>query len=346
MELQPVRITSVCSAHPAGRLFTEEALELAEGFGIDPRKVAALARNSRIEARAISFPVEQLASLGSIAARNDLYRRLAPGLACEAASRAMGERDPDDFVFVATSSCTGYSVPGWALDLVEKLDLPLNAVRIPITEAGCSGGALAMASASHYLRSQPHKSALAVSTELCSLTFHGPFEEDNLRACLLFGDGAGAAVLESGTGAGLEVIDTYSYLVPHSRHVLGFDLTDLGFTTILSRQLPDIIAPALSPAIEGLLSRHGLSADDIDSWLIHPGGPRILETVESKLGTRREQMRWSWESMTEFGNTSSAAVYDVLARYLQKPPPAGEKAVLAAFGPGVSIELILLESQY
>src|SRR5207245_6749810 len=96
--LQPVRITSVASAHPPGLFLTQDAAALAEGLGLEPRKVAALTRNSHIDARAITFPVERLATLGSIAARNDLYKRLAPGLACEAASRAVGPRNTDDFV--------------------------------------------------------------------------------------------------------------------------------------------------------------------------------------------------------------------------------------------------------
>lgn len=342
--LQTVRITSAASSHPSFRFPTSDAAEIAGQLGLDPRKIGVLAKNSHIEHRAVSFPVERLPSLGSIATRNDIYRRLAPPLAVEAAGLAVGEIDPTAFGCLVTTSCTGYSIPGWGLDIIEKLNLPRTIARMPVTEAGCAGGAVAITWASHFARSGKCEAALAVSTELCSLTFHAPFEEDNMLASLLFGDGAGAAVIETGPGPGLEILDTLSYLVPNSRHALGFDLTDVGFTTILSRQLADIIEPHFGPAIRQLLSRNSLEPRDIDAWLIHPGGPRILETVEADLGSRRDQMRWSWESMAEWGNTSSASVFDVLHRYMKDQQGRPQRAVLAAFGPGVAIELLLLES--
>jgi alkylresorcinol/alkylpyrone synthase len=292
----------------------------------------------------MTLPLDKLVALGSIATRNDLYRRIAPGLAFEAAQKAVGKRNVESIGCLITSSCTGYSIPGWGLDLVDRLGLPETVMRVPITEAGCAAGAVAMTWASHYLRSHCDETALAVSTELCSLSFRGPFEDDNLFATLLFGDGAGAAFLESGSGPGLEILATHTYLVPGSRRALGFDLTDFGFRITLSRQLPEILGPHLAPAVNDFLGRNDMEPRDIDAWLIHPGGPRILETVESQVGSRRDQMRWSWQSMAEFGNTSSASIYDVLRRYIEEDPRPGERALLAAFGPGVSLELMLLVS--
>jgi alkylresorcinol/alkylpyrone synthase len=158
---------------------------------------------------------------------------------------------------------------------------------------------------------------------------------------LIFGDGAGAAVLESGPGSGIDVVDTASFLVPGSERRLGFDLTDAGFTAVLDRRLPDIVPGAMVHAAGELLRRHGLTPADVTAWLLHPGGARILSGIEHCLDIGRDRTGWTRESMHDHGNASSAAIFDVLARYFERPVPDGNWIVVGAFGPGVSIDLIL-----
>jgi alkylresorcinol/alkylpyrone synthase len=337
-----VRITSVGVAHPDHRLRPEDAGAIAESIGMDPRKATRLVQSSQITRRAVVLPPASLPVLESIEFRNDLYRQLAPELSRQAVARALGSQNGKEIGCLVTSSCTGYSIPGWAVDLVETFELQATMVRIPLTESGCSGGALAIACVADYLRSRPGQAGMAVATELCSLSLRPISDEGSLLASLVFGDGSGAAVLETGPGEGLEVIDALSFLVPHSKSALGFDLTDLGFHPVLTRELADVLTAPTEVAVDALLSRNGLETSDIDAWLLHPGGPRILSAIEAKLGVSQERTRWSWSSMLEFGNTSSAAVFDVLFRYLEEGPAGHTWAVLAAFGPGVSIELLLL----
>jgi alkylresorcinol/alkylpyrone synthase len=317
---------------------------MADTVGLSRRKAEILAHNSHITTRATAIPPAALPGLGSIATRNDLYRQMAPDLSCKAVGLALASQTYEDVGCLVTSSCTGYSIPGWAVDLVDTFGFPPTTVRVPITESGCAGGAVAIARVADYLRSRPGESGLAVATELCSLSFRPIFDDGNLLSSFIFGDGSGAALLQTGPGEGLEIIDSLSFLIPGSKGDLGFDLTDLGFHPVLSRELADVLTPSTEVAVSRLLSRNGLEASDIDAWLLHPGGPRILKAIEARLDVSQEKTRWSWNSMLEFGNTSSAAVFDVLFRYFEERPAGHTWAVLAAFGPGVSIELLLLRS--
>lgn len=339
-----VRISGIDVAHPPVRLTQTEAARAIGAHAPDPRRVAALARSTQIDQRAIALTPDEVLALGAAGARNDVYQSIAPGLAVDAARGVLGEAAVSDIACLVTSSCTGYSVPSWGIDLVEAFRLPPRAVRLPITESGCAGGVVALARAVDHLRTRPGESGLAVAVELCSLAFHPGGDDGNLTSTLIFGDGAGAALLQTGDGPGLEVVDTASLLVPDTKHALGFALTDQGLYPILTRELPDLLGTPTRAAVLELLCRNGLAPSDIGAWLLHPGGARILKMLEEGLGLDRCQTHWSWDTMREFGNTSSAAIFDVMGRYLRDRRP-GEYAVAAAFGPGLSIELMLLRAQ-
>lgn len=341
--MDDIRISRLAVAHPPYRIAQSEASRRIALYAEDPRRVAALARGTQIVERAIAVPAEDLLELGCAGARNDLYRRIAPGLAHEAVAEVLGGIDSGLAACLVTSSCTGHMSPSWAVGLVESCGLPPDISRVPITEAGCAGGAVAIARAADYMRARGSTAGLAASVELCSLAFHRGGDDGNITSTLIFGDGAGAALLERGEGRGLVIVDSMSMLVPHSEGALAFELTDQGFYPILQRELPEILPEPAAMAVATLLRRNGLDVDDVRAWLIHPGGPRILAALEQRLGISREQTRWSWDSMREFGNTSSAAIFDVLRRYLDEGT-AGGYALAAAFGPGVSIELLLLRA--
>lgn len=339
--METVRITKAASAHPPHRIGQEEAAEYLSSLGQSPRRIAAIVRGSQIASRSMLLSPDELLELRSIESRNDLYRHAAPELAMEAASRVTDSSITPRTSVIATSSCTGYQLPGLSAQLARSLGLSGNVARVPITEAGCAGGVVALTVAAEHLRSRPHAAGLAVACELCSLAFQ-PGEDDGLlMSNLIFADGAGAAVLESGPGQGIEVIDTTSFLVPGSEDRLGFDLTDSGFTAVLDRCLPDIVPGGMAHAAGELLRRNGLTPADITAWLLHPGGARILSGIEHCLDIGRERTGWTRESMHEYGNTSSAAIFDVLARYFERPVPHGDWVVVAAFGPGVSVDLML-----
>ncbi len=339
--MQSVRITRAASAHPPHVVTQAEAIAYLADLGVDRRRASAVARGSRIGSRRTVLPPADLARLGSIEARNRVYRDAAPALASDAACQVLSLGNSRRVGMLATSSCTGYDLPGLSSRVVQELCLPLDIARVPLTESGCAGGAVALTVAADYLRSRPGRSSIALAAELCSLAFHPSDDDGSITANLIFGDGAGAALLEHSEAPGLEVVDTASMLIPGSSNALGFVLADKGFVPVLDRCLPEIVPPALECAAMALLGRHGLSLGDVATWLVHPGGARILDCIQVRLGAERSQLALSWDSLRQYGNVSSAAIFDVLARDLKQPSPPGSWVVIAAFGPGVSVDLLL-----
>ncbi len=335
-----VRIAAVAVAHPDETIVQADVPRLMDVKGLNALRARAVVRGSRIKERRIVLHPDGIRELKSIEQRNAIYQERAPGLALAAIEHVLGDQAREVGALV-TTSCTGYMVPSLATHLVERASLCPDTARLPITEAGCAGGVVALAHAANYLAAHPGRAAIACAVELCSLSFHHSEDEGVLTANLIFGDGAGAALLRAGPGEGIEIVDSASVLIPGTRELLGFNLTDEGFMPVLSRRLADALPDGVLSGLAPLLSRHGLRCSDIGAWLLHPGGSRILSRLESTLHLDKAATQWSWASLRDFGNTSSAAIFDVLRRYLESPRPM-EWGVVAAFGPGVAVELLLV----
>jgi alkylresorcinol/alkylpyrone synthase len=336
-----VSITKVTTAQPEHWVESAEAARRIGAVTGDVRRANAIARASRIQRRATALPPDDIGSLGGAESRNAVYRSVAPELALRTAREAFEGVDAAPVGCLVTSSCTGYMVPGWDVHVAQACEFPIDTVRVPLTQAGCAGGVLAMATATQWLRLNPGRSALAVSVELCSLAFQADPEPGNLVSALLFGDGAGAAVLQDGD-EGLRVAATRSTLVPFSSDAIGFDLTDRGFFPRLALDLAEMLPGPTLAAASKLLEGHRLRLSDLSFALLHPGGPRILDNLAGAFCLPAGALRWSYESLAEQGNTSSAAIFDVLRRFLDDPDAPRGWGLVAAFGPGVSIEMMLV----
>jgi alkylresorcinol/alkylpyrone synthase len=349
-----VRIRCVAVGHPEHRIDQIEAaltvdrvarnngqpLLGSQRLAGDHRRAAAIARATLIDSRALAASAARIEALGSIEERNDLYVREAPRLAQAVAQQVLSPDDAARIGCLVTTSCTGYGLPGWPVELQERLLLPADTVRVPLTEAGCAGGVVALTRAAEAVRLSGRPAA-AVAVELCSLSFQPGGDEGDMTAALIFGDGCGAAFLEPGAGPGLEILDAASRLIPDSRDALGFQLTDHGLSPILARRLGKLLPEPTAQAIGELLARNGLTPSDVAAWLIHPGGAAILGHLAERLGIGDNRMRWSWQAMRANGNMSSAAIFDVLQRFMSDPCAPRGWTVVAAFGPGVAIELLL-----
>jgi alkylresorcinol/alkylpyrone synthase len=343
--MKPVWIAGVGTAQPELRIEQAAAAALIGAAVGDSRRAKALAGGTQIERRAVALSEEAIAALGSIEERNRVYREVAPRLAIEAARKALAGCPDASTGLIVSTSCTGYMVPSWDVQLTQEMGFGPHTVRLPLTEAGCAGGLVALARAAEHVRLHPEEKALAVAVELCSLAFHPQVEPGNLTAALIFGDGAGAAILQAAdepVSGGLEIVDILSTLVPCSQEAIGFDLTDRGFYPVLTRELADLLPQPTGIAATELLERHGLTPADVRFWLVHPGGSRILARIEAEMQIDRAALRWTWQSLRELGNMSSASIFDVLQRYLQDDEAPRGWGVLIAFGPGVSLEMLLV----
>lgn len=310
-----------------------------------------LHRNSGVRTRHLALAPEQYAQVRDFGQANDHYLAVGTDLAARAARDALDRAGvaPEEVDFVLFTSVTGIGAPSVDAALVERLGMRRDVKRLPSFGLGCAGGAAGLARVHDYLAGHPHDVALLVCLELCSLTLqHGDVDPASLVASGLFGDGAAAAVVAGGAhpavaaAAGPEVVATRSRLYPGTEEDLGWRIGASGFRIVLSASLPDVVRAELADDVEALLGAHGLKTGDVTRWVVHAGGPRILDAVEQGLGLPADALAASRASLSAVGNLSSASVLDVLDRTLATGPPGGSPGVLLAFGPGVTVEMVLL----
>jgi alkylresorcinol/alkylpyrone synthase len=298
--------------------------------------------------RFLAEPLERVLAPRGLGERMRAYAEHATGLASRAASCALARAGvgPGEVDVVISVSCTGYMVPSLDAYLVGRLGLRADVLRLPITELGCSGGCAALALADRHLRAFPAQRVLVVAVELPSLTFQAQDRSlDNLTACFVFGDGAGAAVLggSAAGGRGLTIEAAASLLLPDSTGLLGYDLRDGGFHVVLDRRLPRVIRSRLRPIVDDFRARVGLGRADFVA--AHGGGPRILDAVQEALDLEPEALEVSRKAYLRVGNVSSASILFALDDLAGSLDGERREGLGIAFGPGVSVELMHLRWQ-
>lgn len=317
-----------------------------------------LHRGSGVRTRHLALEPAQYAGLRDFGHANDLYLRIGTELAARAARDALARAGVDaaDVDLLLFTSVTGIGAPSVDAALVGLLGLRSDVKRLPSFGWGCGGGAAGLARVHDLLLGQPHGTALLVCLELCSLTLqHGDADPAALVANGLFGDGAAVAVLvgdahpaatgpttPAGTPAGPRVVGSRSRLYPGTADDLGWRIGASGFRIVLSARLPDVVRAGLADDVHALLAEQGLTTADVGRWVVHAGGPRILDAVSDALDLPADALDASRASLAAVGNLSSASVLDVLDRTQHAGVPAGSWGVLLAFGPGVSAEMVLL----
>jgi alkylresorcinol/alkylpyrone synthase len=349
------RIVATATAVPPHTATQEEVkARLREMLPLDARRLEAalsLFDHTAVERRHSVYPITEFGRPRTLGEISTVYREHALVLGRDVAKRALAAARvaPDEIDLVITVSCTGIMIPSLDAYLVDDLGLRRDVRRLPLTELGCSGGAAALARAHDFLRGFPAARVLVVAVELPSLSMQrGDVTPANLVSTALFGDGAAAAVLAGGdasAGPGLRVLDTLAHIFPSSTGVLGFELRDDGFHSVLSKAIPALLKTEIAAHVQTLAARAGLSRADLSFFVLHPGGRKILGVVEDELVLSREDTQLSWDVLRDYGNQSSASVLFVLDETLSKRRPApGARGLLAAFGPGLSVELLLLEA--
>lgn len=321
----------------------------------DPRRRAVLERvhrSSGIDTRHLVLPLEKYAGLSSFGETNDLFLREGTELAARAVHDALdaaGLRPADvDHLFFTT--VTGVSAPSLDALLVERIGLRPDVRRVPSFGLGCAGGAAGLALVHDHLDGHPDDVAVLLSVELCSLTLqHDDDSTANLVASGLFGDGAAAVVVlgdRRAAALGLDgpaVVGTRSVLYPGTAGDLGWQVGASGLRIVLSGAMADTVAAHAAADVDALLAPLGATVADVDRWVVHPGGPKILDAVRDALDLPEAALAVSRATMARTGNLSSAAVLHVLAATLAGPPPRpGGLGALVAFGPGVGAELVAL----
>jgi len=303
--------------------------------------------NTQVKRRYCIHPVEYIIEPRPLSRISQEYQehavKLGREVACASLTRA--GMKPSDVDLLITVSCTGVMIPSLDAHLINDLGFRSDVQRLPITELGCAAGAAALARAWEFLRGFPEATVLVVAVELPSLTFQrGNFSQANLISSVLFGDGAAAAVVTGRSARGPRILDAESYLFPNSLDAMGFDLKETGFHIVLSKDVPQMIREKIKSLVNSFLGRHALRREQISRFVLHPGGQKLLLYMEEELGLSRADTQCSWDVLSDYGNLSSASVFFVLHECLSKRNTgAGEYGLLAAFGPGFSAEMVLLQ---
>lgn len=344
-------VASTATALPPHVLSREIVKEyFGRVFQISGRRLSAILEvvdNSKIDRRYAIFPVDYLIEPRPLEQISREYREHAISLGRGAAQQALARAGvaASDVDLIVTVSCTGVMIPSLDAYLVPVLGLRPNVRRLPITELGCAAGAAGLTRAWEYLRAYPDATVLLIAVELPSLTFQRKdFSQANLISTILFGDGAAAAVITGQPARGPRILDSESYLFPNSIDAMGFDLRDAGFHIVLSKEVPELIRERIGGLVDTFLARHALTRNDMQAWVLHPGGQKLLAYMEEELGLSARQTQPSWDVLRDCGNLSSVSVLFVLHEWLARGEMrAGDRGLLAAFGPGFSAEMLLLQ---
>ena len=289
--------------------------------------------------------------------RMRLYDLFAADLAIESARQAIefSNRPPSEITHLVTVSCTGFAAPGVDVRLIKSLGLPPSTQRTHTGFMGCHGAVNGIRTAMNITNANPEANVLMCCVELCSL--HGQFqwdEGDNNKIIgnALFGDGS-ASLVVSGNGhnenGNWEIVDTGSVLIEDSEAELCWSIGDHGFEMILNSDIGDHIESALADWLSQWLGTRGLDFSQIDCWAVHPGGPKIIKSVQQSLDLSDQQLSTSLDVLRRYGNMSSPTVLFILEEFKKAMAATAasaqpKHAIIIAFGPGLVAEVGLLRN--
>jgi alkylresorcinol/alkylpyrone synthase len=342
-----VEILSLATANPPFRLAQSEAAFRAKQLFPHLRKHWPLYENTGIESRYNCEPIEWYLGPHSWEERTQSFHRHAVDLleqvtvkATEAAGVGLDAID-----MIVTNTITGLAIPSLDAMLLNRLKLPPTVERLPIFGLGCGAGVAGLARAARLAHAKDGAHVLFLTVDLCSLCLRVNDPSPAMFvSSALFGDGAAGVLLHNtrnGSRAGPRILASGEWCWRNTERIMGWDIKDDGFGIVLSPELPSLMKKELAPALQDFLDRNGLSLGDFNGFLFHPGGRKLLETMEEVLGLTRDQLQYSWEVLRRYGNMSSATVLFVLDHAVQMG--ACGPHLLAAFGPGFSAYFLAVE---
>ena len=249
-----------------------------------------------------------------------------------------------DLDYIITVSCTGFMIPSVDAYLINKLKMRQDIVRLPVTEMGCVGGISGMIYAQQFLEANPGKTAAVVAIESPTSTFQRrDMSMTNMVSAAIFGDGAAAVIMDSKEGSGAFIRDSSMYHFYEETQMMGFEVVNSGFQMVLDIEVPEKIADKFDDILVPFLNKNGLSVEEVDHLIFHPGGKKIIRQVEELFSQRGKNIDITKAVLRNYGNMSSATVLFVLDAFRKEGVSSGETGLMLSFGPGFTAQRILLE---
>lgn len=350
--MNETRIVTVAKELPEYCRSTQEIIPFVELWLANEderfrRKVVKIFEGAAVDKRYGIMNIEEVFSATSFEEKNAIYVREVKKLGKKVLEKALEKSgwEANSLDYIITVSCTGIMIPSLDAYLINDLHLKQDIVRLPVTEMGCAAGVSGLIYASNFLKSNPDKRVALVAVESPTATFQlNDHSMANMVSAAIFGDGASCVLLSSEANAtGPKVVGEEMYHFRNATHLMGFDMTNHGLKMILDPTVPETIAAHFPEIVHPFLKRNGSSIEKVDHLIFHPGGRKIVQTVEELFGKLGKNIDDTREVLREYGNMSSATVLYVLERFLQKDIQEGEQGLILSFGPGFSAQRVLLE---
>jgi alkylresorcinol/alkylpyrone synthase len=343
------RLLSVATAVPPYPLDQNDVIErvkLLFGGAQALDRLLPVFTNTGIRTRYSCVPIEWYDRPHRWAERNRIYLAatldLLEATTVQLLDRAGRSKDEIDAIVVV--STTGIATPSLDALLIERMHLRATVRRLPIFGLGCAGGVIGLARATSQAVAAPGEIVLFLVVELCALSFRrDDFSKSNIVATALFGDGAAGALIST-EGDGPAVTAAGEHTWPASLDVMGWEVADDGLSAIFSRDIPQLVAGRFRAVAAEFLARHDLAIEDIDRFVCHPGGAKVVTALESAFGLEEGALFSARSVLRDFGNMSAATVMFVLERMLNDPQP-WNKALMNALGPGFTAGFVVLDNR-
>jgi predicted naringenin-chalcone synthase len=339
------RIVAIGVANPPHRFTQEQTFRMA---GYSSQRILEIFLNSDIAFRHFYVDPQKINRHETPDELHHRYTQGALETGCHAVRACLDAAGmtPEDIDLFLVCTCTGYLCPDLGSRLIGHMNFRRNVQRGPMLGLGCAGALPTLQRAWDFAKARPGRNALMLAVEICSASYYLDNTLETVVGNAICADGAAAFVLtthpRNGTH-GPEVIDFETCLSPEYLGKVGFEQKQGKLRIILAAEIRDIAAPMIERALAPLLERNGLKPSDIRFWVAHPGGRKVIDNVQSYLGLREDQLRFSKNVMRNYGNMSSPTVMFVLEEVVRKGnPQPGDWGVMVALGPGMAAETALL----
>lgn len=325
----------------------------APGDAAQKKKFERIANSTTVASRNLTLPLESYLAGMNFSEQSIAFKKEALKLAVLSTQRALDDAGlgPEDVDMIAFTTVTGISVPTIDALICNAMNFRPDVKRVPLFGLGCVAGAAGTSRLHDYLEGHKTGVAILISVELCSLTFQlNDPSPSNLIGSLLFGDGASTLVAIgdkhplSKTTKAPKTIGIRSRFFKDSEHIMGWDFGSDGFRLVLDPNVAGIIKEHLREEISSFLNDYKLKLEDVNTWVSHPGGPKVLSAIEEALNLSNRELVLSWDQLRDYGNLSSSSVLFILKDTMEnRAHKPGDVGVMIAMGPGFCAEEILLQ---
>jgi len=353
-------IISIATAVPAFCHQQKDILHfMQEAYGLDEvekRKLAFLYNLSGIDTRHSviadygadrtdwTFIPKDETAFPSLEGRMKLYQQHAMPLSKEAVEKCIdGKINCQQITHLITVSCTGMAAPGLDLELMEALALPATVNRTSVNFMGCYAAIHALKMAKMICDSTPNANVVIVATELCTLHFQQEYSLDNAASSLLFADGSAAVLVSNciSSPQSIALRQFYSKVAFRGKNDMSWQLSSKGFLMTLSGYVPQLIEEDIASLVDEALEQQHIQRGEVTHWCIHPGGRKIVDSIQKKLSLTEADVQHSRNALANYGNMSSATILFVLKEMMEDESASPKNIFGVAFGPGLTMETFI-----